>query len=246
MTRNLLILLAAAMAGPSAVAQTQPAADARFATTTLDVSAEGEARLPPDMATLELGVTTEAASAKAAADANAQAMARVIAALRGADLGPHDIQTSTLSLSPQYAYRQGEAARLTGYQATNEVTVRVTDLARLEPAIDAAVGAGATDVAQISFGLKSPDQAENLARFNAVKALQDKAVILADAAGYHIRRLVNLQETSPEIGGPRPFAAMALAKPAAPATPIETGEVVVRVELTGEFELTHQPETPER
>jgi uncharacterized protein YggE len=244
MMRNFFILAAAVLAGAPAAAQTQTPSEARFATTTLDVSAEGEARLPPDMATIELGVTTQGATAASAMRANAQAMSRVVAALRAAGLGQHDIQTSQLSLRAQFAYSQGEAPRLTGYEAMNEVAVRVNDLTRLGSAVDAAIAAGATDVAQISFGLKSPGEAENLARFTAVKALQDKAAILADAAGYHIRRLVNLQETSLDQGGPRPLAMAAVAK--AVATPIETGDIVVRVELTGEFELTHEPERPER
>ena len=69
-----------------------------------------------------------------------------------------------------------------------------------------------------------------------MKALDDKAATLADAAGYHIRRLVNLSEVSAQQG-PQPRMMMAAGK-AAP-TPVETGEVVVSVDVTGEFELTH-------
>jgi len=227
--------LAAACLAQAAAADT--AFDARFAATTLDLSGHGEAHLPPDMATIDLGVTTTAPTAAEAMARNAAAMTKVIATLRAKGLAERDVATSTLGLSPQYAYPQGQAAELTGYEATNRVTVTLTDLTLVGPVIDAAVGAGANDAGQIGFGLKSRASAENFARLAAVKALDDKAATLADAAGYHIRRLVNLTETTSEEG-PRPRMMMAMKGPAA-TTPVETGEVVVSVDVTGEFELGH-------
>ena len=227
--------IAAACVAQAAFAD--PAADARFAATTLDLTGHGEARLPPDMATIDLGVTTTAPTAAEAMARNAAAMTKVIAALRARGLGEHDVATSTLGLAPQYAYPQGQAAQLTGYEATNGVTVTLTDLTLVGPVVDAAVGAGANDAGQISFGLRSRASAENFARLAAVKALDDKAATLADAAGYHIRRLVNLTEaTSQEAPRPRMMMAM---KAAAPTTPVESGEVVVSVDVSGEFELGH-------
>ena len=236
--------LSAALGAMAALALTLPAgaqsvgSDARFGTTTLNISGHGEARVPPDQATLELGVTTQGASAVAAMQANAADMAKVIAALRASGVAAGDIQTSTLAVSPQYAYAEGQAPRLTGYQASNQVTVRTQDMKHLGQLVDAAAGAGATNVGAISFGLKSRGAAANYARIAAVKDLDDKAQIFADAAGYHIRRLVNLSETSTLEPGPRPMVAMAAMRAEAP-TPVEAGEIVVSVDVTGEFELTH-------
>jgi uncharacterized protein len=218
-------------------AAADPASDARFATTTLDLTGHGEARLPPDMATIDLGVTTTATTAAEAMARNAAAMTRVIAALHARGLAERDVATSTLGLSAQYAYPQGQAAQLTGYEATNRVTVTLTELTLVGPVVDAAVGAGANEAGQISFGLKSRASAENFARLAAVKALDDKAATLADAAGYHIRRLVNLTEIASQEGS-RPRMMMAM-KAASPTTPVESGEVVVSVDVTGEFELGH-------
>jgi len=162
----------------------------------------------------------------------------VIAALRAAGIPGTDIQTSTLAVSPQYAYAQGAAPRLTGYQATNEVTVTTQDLAHLGRLVDAAAAAGATNVGQISLGLKNRGSAANFARLAAVKDLDDKAQIFADAAGYHIRRLVNLSEATTEAPSPRPMMAMARMAAETP-TPVETGMIVVSVDVSGEFELMH-------
>ncbi|HEY5290344.1 MAG TPA: SIMPL domain-containing protein [Caulobacteraceae bacterium] len=229
------LALVSGLAGP-AIARAQGAADAQFAATTLNLSAYGEVKLPPDMATLTLGVQTTAATASGALAANAEQMNRIVATLRRAGLADRDIQTSQLSLAPQYAYKEGQAPQLTGYQASNDVAISVNDLSRVGRVVDAVVGAGATNVNQISFGVANPLAAENAARVAAVKALQDKARLYADAAGYRIGRLVNLSEG----GGyaptpPRPMMAMAF-KSAAP-TPVEAGEIDVRVDVSGVFEL---------
>jgi uncharacterized protein YggE len=229
--------LALALIAQAAAAQT--ATDTRFSATTLDLTGHGEARLPPDLATIDLGVTTDAASAGEAMAVNAAAMTKVVAAVRAKGVGPREIVTSNIALSPQYAYAQGQPARLTGYQATNRITVTLTDLTLVGAVVDAAVGAGANDAGQISFGLKSRVSAENFARLAAIKALDDKAAAMADAAGYHIRRLVNLSEAS-AVRAVSPIPVMAMARvQAVPVTPVETGEVVVSVDVAGEFELTH-------
>jgi uncharacterized protein len=232
-----LALSAQAVAAQPADAQTS--SDARFAATTLDLTGHGEARLPPDLATIDLGVTTTAATAGEAMAQNAAAMTKVVAAVRAKGVEPREIVTSNIALAPQYAYPQGQAARLTGYQASNRITVTLTDLTLVGAVVDTGVDAGANDAGQISFGLKSRVSAENFARLAAIKALDDKAAAMADAAGYHIRRLVHLSEGG-AIRPVSPVPVMAMARmQAVPVTPIETGEMVVSVDVAGEFELTH-------
>lgn len=229
------LILAAGLAAPTLA---QASADARFAATTLDLSAEGEAHPAPDMATLTLGVTAQGASATEAMAAASAAMTRVIAAVKSAGIDPRQIQTSSLTLNPQYVYAPNEPPKLTGYQAANEATVTVLDLARVGSVADAAVGAGATNVGEISFGLRTRFAAENFARLAAVKALQDKAALYAEASGYHIQRLVNLSE-GVAYAAPPPIPVRQMTLQAVAATPVQPGELTVRVTVTGEFELTH-------
>lgn len=232
-------LVAALLIATPALAQVSP--DARFAATTLNITGHGEARVPPDRATIVLGVTTDAATAGAAMQANAADMSRVVAALRAAGIPGADIQTSMLAVSPQYAFKEGAPPRLTGYQATNEVTVTTGDLARIGQLVDAAASAGATNVGQVSFGLKNRGSAANFARLAAVKDLDDKAQIFADAAGYHIRRLVNLSEAAATVDAQARFGGIMTAADRAnfAPTPVESGQITLSVDVTGEFELTH-------
>ena len=98
------------------------------------------------------------------------------------------------------------------------------------------VGAGANEIQGISFGLKNAEAAENEARIKAAKALSAKASLYAGATGYKVVRMVNLSESggySPEP--PRPMLAMARAEKA--STPIAAGELSVRIQVSGTYEL---------
>ncbi|HEV7159423.1 MAG TPA: SIMPL domain-containing protein [Caulobacteraceae bacterium] len=230
----LLAVFAAAPLAPTLAQDHGPP----FTATTLHLSAYGETSLPPDQASFDVGVETTAPTAVAAARANADRMSQVVAALKSAGAESRDLQTAQLSLAPQYAYEAGQPPRLTGYQATNQVRVTVRDLAKLARIADFATSAGATNLGQVSLGLANPAAAENSARVAAVKALEDKAAVYAQATGYRVVRLVRLSEgTEAGPAPPRPmYMAMAAQKVATP-TPVEAGEVKVRVDIDGVFEL---------
>jgi len=233
-----LILAGSATA---AFAQTvSTASDAAFRATTLNLSAYGETRTAPDKATISLGVQTQAPTAVEAIQQNAEKMTRVIAALKKGGIAAKDIQTSGLSLNPQYAYPENLPPKLTGYQASNTVTVTVHDLTRVGEAVDATVNAGADTVGGVSFGLDDSTAAENEARLKAVSALQAKADLYAKAMGYHVARLVTMNEGSsyaaPPPAPPMPMVAMARAESF--KTQVEPGEMNVRVDVSATYELT--------
>ncbi|MBL8769943.1 MAG: SIMPL domain-containing protein [Phenylobacterium sp.] len=237
---GLSLALLTSTAASAALAQAAPpAADTMFRATTLNLAAYGEARVAPDMAVISLGVMTEGRTAAEAMSANAQRMTAVMASLRRAGLADRDIQTSNLNLSPQYRYQENQPPQLIGYQVSNQVTITVNDLKRLGPAVDASVAAGANQVNGISFGLKDPTAAENVAREAAVKALQAKADLYARATGHRVSRLVSLSEgggfTPPPPMPMERFAMAAQAKDA--GTPVAGGELRVRIDVSGLYEL---------
>jgi uncharacterized protein YggE len=234
----LSLVLSAGAAGAAFAQTAAPAgADAVFRATTLHLGAYGETRLAPDMATINLGVTTDAASAQGAMQANGAKMGQVMAALKRGGIAAKDIQTSQLSVEPQYAYEQNQPPRLTGYRATNQVTVTVRDLARLGAAVDATVSAGANQVGAVNFGLVDPTAAEDAAREQAVKALAAKADLYARATGYRVLRLVSLSEGG-AVSPPQPVPMMAMTARFKEAdTQVSPGEIKVRVDVSGLYEL---------
>ena len=229
----------ALLLGAAAPALAQGDSDAAFKATTFSLSAYGETRVAPDMATITLGVQTEAATAGEALKANGLRMNQVMAALKKAGIAERDIQTSNLNLNAQYAYEQNQPPRLTGYQASNQVTITVRDLAKLGATVDATVGAGANTVNGISFGLANPQAAEDAARLEAVKALQAKAELYGRATGYKAWRLVNLNEGGGYTPAPPPMPVYAMAKrEMADSTSIASGELKVRIDVNAVYEAS--------
>lgn len=233
----LALALAAVLTAAPAFAQDAGPAARVFDATTLNISADGQVQAAPDQATITLGVQTQGASAAEAMGANATQMSAVMAALSRAGVPDRDIRTSNLSLAAQYSYPQNAPQVLTGYAATNEVTVILDDVTAVGRVIDAASGAGANQIEGISFGLKDATAAQDAARLAAVKALSAKAALYAEAAGYRAERLVNLTEGSPVEPGPvRPM--MAMARVAGVPTQVSPGQLTVQVTVSGVYELT--------
>ena len=229
-----MALLLATAAAPAAFAQTaRPTADSMFQTTTLNLSAYGETRVAPDKATINLGVTTEAPTAAAALAANSEQMNKVIAALRKGGIPDKDIQTSGLNLSAQYDYVQNEPPRLRGYQANNRVTVIIDELTQVGTTADAVVAAGVNQIDGIGFGLKDPSAAENRARQLAVRALQGKAALYAQALGVELGGIRSLSEGGGYSPRPPVMYARAEAMDMGGSTPVAAGELTVRIDITG-------------
>ena len=234
-------LAALSVASPAAQAQlagppTPGPAMMRMDGAMLHVAAESEVRAAPDLATINTGVMTEAPTAQAALAENAKRMQAVFTALKRAGIAERDIQTSNLSINPQYAYAEREAPKLTGYQAQNQVSVIVRDLKRLGPAVDAVVAAGSNQVNGVSFGLADPDKALDQARRDAVAKARARAELYAQAAGLKVVRIVAISETAaPPIGPPMPLPMVKMAM--AEATPTAPGELAMRVTVNVAFEL---------
>jgi len=239
------LALAAALSPLPALAQSQPGGGAPLVVQavvdrpSLNLSAYGEAKIAPDMATINFGVMTEAATAAEAMSQNTARMNQVMAALRRAGVEERDIQTSGLNLQPQYTYRPEQTPELRGYQAINRVTVKLYQLDRVGRTADAVVSAGVNQIDGISFGLRDPQAAEDAARRDAVRALQAKARLYAEALGQPLGQLRSLTEG----GGyaPRPpmpmYARAEVASMDASGNSVAPGELTVRIDITGIYDL---------
>jgi hypothetical protein len=206
--------------------------------TVLSLSVQGEVRAAPDQATVSLGVVTEGDTAEAAMRANATRMTALMQALRRAGVAERDIQTSQLSVNPQYVYVENEQPRIQGYVAQNTVNATVRDLARLGRTLDAAVSAGGNTLNGVSFGLQDPDAAEDAARRDAMREALERARLYADASGLRVGRILSISEGGGYMPPPMPMMAQAreFAMDSAP-TPVSPGELMTQVSLSVMFEL---------
>ncbi|WP_347266060.1 SIMPL domain-containing protein [Paracoccus sp. (in: a-proteobacteria)] len=202
----------------------------------LSVTGQGHATAQPDMAMITLGVSTQAATAAEAMEANASQQGAVIGTLKAQGIEARDIQTSGLNLAPQMDFSvQGQPPKLTGYVAQNSVTVRVRDLAGLGAVLDKLVASGANQISGISFLREDMTAAGDAARSAAVADARHRAEIMAEAAGMKLGRLVALSD-SRMIEGPRPMMAMA-AEARSAGTPIEAGELEISANVTAVFAM---------
>ncbi|CAD1793368.1 SIMPL domain-containing protein [Xanthomonas arboricola pv. juglandis] len=233
----LLALSIAAGTAMTAHAQTTPSYTIPNDGTLLNVSAEAEAKRIPDIATLSAGVVTQAADGNAAMRQNAEQMSKVMAAIKAAGIADKDVQTTGINLSPQYTYKENEAPRINGYQASNTVSLKVRDISRLGKVLDALVAQGANDINGPSFSVDQPEPAYDEARVAALKKAQARADTYAKSLGLKVRRIVSISEG--RGGGLRPMmmaASMRSAK-AEMDTQVAPGESTLSINLDVTFEL---------
>ncbi len=243
MTGSMAMVVAATLAGAPAAAQqgaaqtVEPLVPASGAV--LEVSAEGRTTRVPDLATIRAGVVSQAATAAAALSDNAQRMARVLTALKRAGVADRDIATATVNLAPQYRYADNQPPAITGYQATNSVTIRFRDVARSGAILDALVAQGANQIDGPTLSIDKPDAALDEARTDAVKRARAKADIYAAAAGLRVVRVVSISEAGQDSGGGDPVRPMMMMRVRAEAAPtqIAPGEKDVTVTLSVRFLL---------
>jgi hypothetical protein len=192
-------------------------------TRTLTMSGEGQVQAVPDMVTPSAGVTSEAPSAAAAPAANSAHMQSVFAALKKLGVADKDIQTENFAVSPQMTNNQ--PARISGYQARNEVRVRLYDVSKLGGALDALVTAGANQMNGVNFGIKDDKPLLAEARAAAVADAKEKAQTYAKAAGVNLGAILSISENG--FAGPRPLGMEPVMVSASRVAPTAAGEQTV-------------------
>jgi uncharacterized protein YggE len=194
---------------------------------TISVSGEGTVSVPPDMALIDGGVSTEARTAREASESNNAAMGKVLLALKAAGLDEKDVQTSRLSLQPQYAQQTKPGPNVvSGYRASNRVTIRLRDVSKVAAMIDTLVSSGANEIGGINFMVEKASKLLDDARAEAIGDARRKAEIYAKAAGVTLGAPVSITEDGG--GAPAPMVFRKMAGVAASA-PIAQGEETLRV-----------------
>ena len=222
-SRVLLILVGAALA----------LASAQAAERTVTVTGEATVGVAPDTAVIRIGVSRQEKTAREAGEANARQMTSVLAAIKASGIAERDIQTSRLSLQPQYDPNKGGTARLTGFQATNQVTVRIRDIDSLPTVLDRAIGAGANEMSGIEFVVSEQSKLLDQARDDAIADARRKAELYARAAGAKVGQVVSISEEGPASPQPRPMQAVR-----AGAVPVAPGEQTLRAIVSVSYQLT--------
>ncbi len=207
------------------------------------VNGEGQAHIAPDMAILDLTVLREAKTAREALTDNNKAMTQVLAAMKEAGIEDRDLQTSGINIQPVYTYPNDKnglkAPKITGYNVTNGLTVRVRNLEKVGDLLDKSIDLGVNQSGGLRFVNDDPSAALTEARKKAMENALDKAKTLSEAGGAKLGRILEINEYS-SMPRPVPMARgdMMAVKAQAESVPVASGENSYNVSVTVKFELT--------
>jgi uncharacterized protein len=204
----------------------------------VSVTGTGKVTMVPDRFTFQVGVQTMAATVDDAVAENNRRIAAVIAALKKAGAADKDIQTSGFNIWPQQDYQEGRMPRITGYQVSNNVTVRsakVDDAGRL---LGIAIGAGVNTSTGLQFEVSDPSRGRERGLRSAYDDAKAKATLLAQAAGRTLGRAIVINEGVQNTPMPQPMMRQAMAMEARVGNvPVEAGTEELSFTVSVTFEL---------
>ena len=200
----------------------------------LTVIGEATVAVAPDIAVIRIGVTSQGKTAHEASDANATQMTKVLAAIKGTGVADRDVQTSRLSLQPQYDQNKSGTARLLGFQVSNQVTIKIRDTGKLPVILDTAIAAGANEMSGIEFVVSEQSKLLDQVRDDAIADARRKAELYAKAANVKLGKVMAISE---EGSGSPPRPVMQAMR--AGAVPVAPGEQMLRASVTVSYELTN-------
>ena len=203
------------------------------------VVASGEAtvRRVPDLAVVALSVSVEDKKPGPARDEANRRASAILARLRELGLPDADVQAPSLVVHPKYDYSRG-AGKVTGFEASRPMTIRVRDVDLLGTILDELVDGGATRVHGTSMELADQDAASREALAGAMAAARGRAEALAAAAGVGLGDPLRIEEETSEMPVPRGMAMLRATATEAAPTEIAAGEVEVTARVRAWFAIT--------
>jgi uncharacterized protein len=218
---------------------TAQAQDTRPIPTLPSVRVHGQSTVSvqPDQAEMDIGVISQAATAKAASDRNANQAHAVIDQLRKL-LPSAVIEMVNFSVNPNYRYpKDGGTPEVLGYSADNTVRVVVDDISMLWKAIDTAMKAGASNINRVDFTLHDEKSVRARALADAASQAQASADALAASLELKLGRLLLVEEGGPVIVSPARQVDLEKIR-ATGLTPISPGNIEVHANVDLTYEIT--------
>jgi len=207
----------------------------------LHVSGSAELQKPADQVQLDVGVVSQAATARQALSSNSEAMRKVVAAIKGAGLTEGEYRTGRFSLNPIHSQRpQGTrewAPKIAAYSVSNSIHIESKQIEIVGKIIDEANSAGANSIGSISFSLSDAQPFRKEAIEKATRRAIENATNLAASAGIKLGKIVAIELDAAQISPPEPvmYRNMAMAESASP--PITAGDVPVSATVTVSYEI---------
>jgi uncharacterized protein YggE len=201
------------------------------------VSGEATVRRVPDLAVVSLSVSVRDRQTAPARDEANRRASTILARLREIGVPEGDVQAPSLTVQPTYDHGRG-GSKVTGYEASRPMTIRVRDIDLLGTILDGLVDDGATQVHGTSMELADPEAASREALAAAVGVARSRAEALAAAAGLTLGAPRRIEEDAD--GSPAPFrGSVAMFRAAAESAPTEVteGEIEISARVRAWFDV---------
>jgi uncharacterized protein len=169
------------------------------------VTGEGTVLIKPDIAYVNVGIQKSATTVKQAQSQINEVMNQIVAGLKTLDVDSKNIQTTNYYINPNYDWKDG-TQKITGYSASTQLKIKITDLDKINDVIDSATTNGANQVSNITLDVDNRDEAEDSARKDAIAQANKKAEAAAKSAGFKLGKIINYYESSNDSNFVRPIA----------------------------------------
>jgi uncharacterized protein len=199
----------------------------------IKVSGEGELAIPPDSASVNLGVITDGKQLIAAQQQNSVEVTKVIEALTALGISKNNIQTFDYRIESVYDYDQGKQI-FRGYKITHILQIKLEDLSIIGKIVDTAVQNGVNYVSNVQFTVKNKDAFYKQALVLAVNNATEKAKTIAGTLNVALIATPHLivegnNNIQPVFNQPGAFVK------GTASTQIEPGQIIVKAEVFAEF-----------
>jgi hypothetical protein len=203
------------------------------------VHGESTVSAEPDQAQFDIGIESQATTAKEATDKNTAQTNEVVQELKTV-VPTGEVKTINFSVNPNYLYPPGGGtARITGYTATNTVRLEVSDINILRSAIDVAMKSGANSLNRLTFSLRNEEAVRAQALGNAAEQARSGAIALTAALKMKLGRLIRVEEGQPVVVSPARQISFGRAQ-STDMTPISPGRIDVHADVNLTYEILVQ------
>jgi uncharacterized protein YggE len=200
---------------------------------TISINGHGEIRAIPDLAQINIGVSSTAPTAREALEANTKNMTQLFDVLKKAGIENKDMTTSNFSVNPRMDFgRDGnQPGKVVGYDVNNMVTIVVRKIDDLGGLLDVAVSNGSNQINGITFSVSKPEAMLDDARKSAIADARHKAEIYAGAGAFALGDIMTVSEG---VSMPQPvyYQMEKSARAASADVPIAQGEQVLSVDVS--------------
>ncbi len=206
------------------------------------VSGEGKASMSPDIAKIDLGITTEGGKVETIVKTNTEKMNVVLLEIKNLGIAEKDIKTKNYSLQPRYEWTETGKRIPQGYTLSQSVEVKIRDFVKISKILEIASNNGVNDIGDLQFIIDNIEKAKAEARTKAIANAKDKANLIAQQTGIKLKKITNIYEDTGcgSYGCPYPIydevsvmgSDMSAKEMSSVAPSIQTGEQEITVKIT--------------